>query len=669
MDILADKYVIGLFQGLESEIIGDIARRIKKTGRFTETAEIMAKSMMEKGYSPARIRAEVMKSIRADKDLQDEIAKNTLEYKKFVKEAIRDTIKEAKKAGDKMTAEGGMMAFNEDLSLWEKAGQDLKKPNSLSQLINSFKAQTAGSLRNITRTTGFKDTVLYSVASAYQREVDQALVKVATGAFSYDQAVNDCVHRLAQSGLRSVDYASGRSYQLDTAARMSVRTSMSQLSGRITEENIRSTGVDLVITSQHMGSRPEHAVWQNKVFSYSGKSKKYPDFFKETGYGTVTGLKGANCSHDFFPFWEGISVKDPDIKEPDPVVVNGKSYTYYQATQKQRLMERQIRATKREIEAQKAIGGDITELYGSLKKQTADYHAFSTAVGIRAKDNRLRVVGGSSGVKKNKTLVVPNSQKKADQQKISAQKGQMELLKKYGSLTNIMLSGTVDDMAEWDRYQKITGKTEKELLSELSKNANNWESILGMQSDNTMKPFIDQLLGIATDDELSALKLWSGETYANINRYMRYGINVDDISKNAAKSIENVLNRISTTEDIIVHRGTGTKHIFEKIAGDWKNDPSILMGQEFKDDGFVATSPLEKGGFSGAGASQAELFIKVPKGTHGAYIAQLAHNELEKEFLLQRGYSYRIIKAEYRSNPLFPEDKDLKVWCEVILDE
>lgn len=400
---MADKYVIGLFQGLESEIIGDIVRRVKKTGRFTETAEIMAKSMMEKGYSPAKIRAEVMKSIRADKDLQDEIAKNTLEYKKFVKGAIKDTIKEAEKAGDKMTAEGGMMAFNEDLSLWEMAGQDLKKPNSLSQLINSFKAQTASSLRNITRTTGFKDTVLYSVASAYQREMDQALVKVATGTFSYDQAVNDCVHRLAQSGLRSVEYASGRSYQLDTAARMSVRTSMSQLSGRITEENIRSTGIDLVITSQHMGSRPEHAVWQNKVFSYSGKSKKYPDFFKETGYGTVTGLKGVNCSHDFFPFWEGISVKDPDIKEPDPVVVNGKSYTYYQATQKQRLMERQIRATKREIEAQKAIGGDITDLYGSLKKQTADYHVFSAAVGIRAKDNRLRVVGGSSNLQRTKS--------------------------------------------------------------------------------------------------------------------------------------------------------------------------------------------------------------------------------------------------------------------------
>ena len=105
------------------------------------------------------------------------------------------------------------------------------------------------------------------------------------------------------------------------------------------------------------------------------------------------------------------------------------------------------------------------------------------------------------------------------------------------------------------------------------------------------------------------------------------------------------------------------------MTGDWKNNPDVLAGQKFTDLGFTATSPLEEGGFSGVGATQAELFIKVPTGTHGAYIAQEAHNELEKEFLLQRGYSYRIIKAEYRSNPLFPDENDLKVWCEVIIDE
>lgn len=361
----------------------------------------MAKSMTENGYSPAKIRAEVMRNMRADKALQDEIARNTLEYKQFVTDEIKATTKAAKEAGDALVADAGMMAYNNDLSMWSKAGQDLSQPNSLAQIMSAYKAQTVGELKNLTRTTGFKGLAFESVKNAYQLEMDKALVKVASGTFSYDQAVNDCVKSLAQSGLRSIDYASGKTYQLDTAARMCVRTGLSQLSGKITEANIESTGVELVITSQHIGSRPEHVPWQNKVFCYKGKNKKYPDFFKETGYGTATGLKGVNCTHDFYPFWEGISIKEPDLKEPSPVTVDGKTYDYYKATQKQRSMERGIRATKREIEAQKAIGGYTTDLRASLRKQSADYHKFSADVGIRAKDNRLRVVGGSSD--KNKT--------------------------------------------------------------------------------------------------------------------------------------------------------------------------------------------------------------------------------------------------------------------------
>ena len=66
MDILADKYVMSLYYSLEDEVIADVARRVKKTGRYTETAELMAKSMREQGYSTAKIQAEVMKRIRAD---------------------------------------------------------------------------------------------------------------------------------------------------------------------------------------------------------------------------------------------------------------------------------------------------------------------------------------------------------------------------------------------------------------------------------------------------------------------------------------------------------------------------------------------------------------------------------------------------------------------------
>ena len=380
---------------------------MQKTGRYTETAELMAKSMVENGFSADKIRVEVMKMLRADKDYQMAVAENTMAYKREVQQIINNTIESAKEAGKTLIAEAGDMAWNNDLSMWEQQGEDLTKPNSLSKFIKASSLQTSGALRNLTKTMGFKNTALGTtgVMDMYQREMDLALIKVSTGAFSFDQAVKDCVHRLAQSGLRSIDYESGRSYQLDVVARMAVRTGMSQLSGKITEENLKNSNHDLVITTQHMGSRPDHAVWQNKVFSYSGKSKKYPDFVKETGYGTVTGLKGANCTHDFYPYWEGASIIPEDIKEPDPRTIGGKTYTYYESTQKQRQMERQIRATKREIEAIKSIGGDAQDLQNKLRGQMADYKSFSKAAGLKERDNRLRVESGTFILKRKKSKV------------------------------------------------------------------------------------------------------------------------------------------------------------------------------------------------------------------------------------------------------------------------
>ncbi len=178
----------------------------------------MAKSMAEQGYSAEKIQAEVMKMLRGDKAYQMAVAENTAAYKREVQNIINQTVREAEKAGNMLVSEAGNMAWNNDLSMWKEQGVDLKKPNTMSQLFTAFQKQTAGDLKNLTRTTGFKNTVfgMTGVLNAYQREMDLALLKVATSAFSYDQAVNDCVHRLAQSGLRSIDYASGKTYQLDT---------------------------------------------------------------------------------------------------------------------------------------------------------------------------------------------------------------------------------------------------------------------------------------------------------------------------------------------------------------------------------------------------------------------------------------------------------------------
>lgn len=351
----------------------------------------MAKAMREQGYNTARIQREVMKMLKADKEYKRYVAQNTKAYKHEIKKIIDETVTEAAKAGDKLIGSAGNMAWNDDLQVWKAHNIDLKKPNNLEQLYEAFKRQTRSQLKNITRTTGFKNTMLGTtgVLNMYQRSMDLALLKLSTGAFSYDQCVKDLVHQLAQSGLRSIDYSNGRSYHLDTAARMVVRTSASQLAGKITEMNIEKTGVELVYVDAHAGARPSHQDWQGQVYSYNGNSRKYKDFYGATNYGDVDGLKGVNCTHNFYPYWEGSPI--PKYKEPDPVNVDGKEYTMYEATQEQRKQEREIRATKREIEALNPLGYDTGELKKKLNIQQRRYNKFSFAVNIKPKKNRLEI--------------------------------------------------------------------------------------------------------------------------------------------------------------------------------------------------------------------------------------------------------------------------------------
>lgn len=275
-------------------------------------------------------------------------------------------------------------------------------------------ATTGGTLKNLTRTMGFKGPHDFvALHSAYIRYLDKALMKMIMGGVSYDAAVEDSVREMARSGLRSVDYASGRTYQLDTAARMCIRTSAHQLSAKISYRNCDVMNTDLVEVSKHWGARPSHQVWQGKIYSRSGKNKKYPAF-KECHYGEADGLCGVNCRHTFHPFFEGISEPNTWKEEPDPKEYGGKMYKYYDATQKQRAMERQIRSTKREIEAMRSIGGNTSELESQKKRQIREYHKFSHAMDISPKDNRLRVVKGSSDLSKTETLKKHNALAKSN---------------------------------------------------------------------------------------------------------------------------------------------------------------------------------------------------------------------------------------------------------------
>lgn len=137
-------------------------------------------------------------------------------------------------------------------------------------------------------------------------------------------------------------------------------TGVSQTTGEMQIARMDEMQCDLIETSAHAGARPGHDIWQGKVFSRSGTSRKYPDFVSSTGYGTITGLMGINCRHSFYPFYEGISKRaytNNELKKinNETVEYNGEKIKVYEATQIQRSMERDIRKYKRQIAGYEGI--------------------------------------------------------------------------------------------------------------------------------------------------------------------------------------------------------------------------------------------------------------------------------------------------------------------------
>ena len=170
-----------------------------------------------------------------------------------IRDIINNITKEAYKANDEIVAGAGNMAWIDDLSVWKQNAKELTD-NSFAETCGNVLEQTAGALKNMTQTTGFKTMNGYeAVENAYQRELDKAIIKVCSGAFSRDKVIQDTVHNLAQSGLRSIDFASGYSMQLDTATRMAVRTGCHQMTGKVLDNNIMVSGENLVYVPKHTG--------------------------------------------------------------------------------------------------------------------------------------------------------------------------------------------------------------------------------------------------------------------------------------------------------------------------------------------------------------------------------------------------------------------------------
>lgn len=255
IEIIAE-ILVPLFNYLEREVILDMAERISGTMAYTRTAELKAISMRALGYSPAKIRKECMRLLNADERYRKAVAKNTLEHKREVRRLLNEILREAEKQGSEILKDAADTSYLNDLSIWKAAGMDLTDDSYLPRLVKAIEKQTRNELKNLSRTTAFKSVSGYEpIENAYKRELDKAMIKVCSGAFSKEEVIRDTIHNLAAGGLRTVKFESGYSMNLDTAVRNAVRTGVHQMQAKMMDENIRQTGVEYVYVPKHWGAR------------------------------------------------------------------------------------------------------------------------------------------------------------------------------------------------------------------------------------------------------------------------------------------------------------------------------------------------------------------------------------------------------------------------------
>lgn len=361
---------------LEERILQDIARRIKRTGEITSTADWQINRLRILGYSSEDIEREIKKTLDVSYPEMFELYDKVIDWEYVRNKDVYEQI-------------------NIEFIPYEENRQ-------LQQITDALIQQSLEDLENVTKSLGFYldyngRKVLTPLSQVYTNYLDNACFDIVTGAFDYGSVLHRVVTQLTNSGLRKIEYGSGYASRVEVAARRAVMTGVANLTGEIADYNAKKLGAEHFEVEWHAGARPTHAVWQGRVWTKE-------QLYSVCGLGTVTGLLGANCYHTYYPFFPGISQRNwsdewleaQNRKESKPKEFRGKEYTLYEAKQRQRQMETAMRAQREKVQMLQDGGADRQEVMLQKAKyqgQLNEYAAFSRKMGLKEERERIYIDG------------------------------------------------------------------------------------------------------------------------------------------------------------------------------------------------------------------------------------------------------------------------------------
>jgi len=248
----------------------------------------------------------------------------------------------------------------------------------------------------------------------YNRVLDEALLNVSQGKESFDSAMSKILKDIGGSGLKTIEYESGRSMRLDSAVRMHLKGKLRELHNenqKIIGEEIDSDGVEI---SVHLNPAPDHTEAQGRQFSneeyeklnsgqiakdYKGKSITL-DHDGKNGYRPISEM---NCYHYIFSIVLGVSKPEYSEKELQKInednekgfEYNGKHYSLYDGEQLLRKIELELRKSKdTQILARSSNNVELVgEMQSRITQLTSKYRDILKTSGLKSKLERAKISG------------------------------------------------------------------------------------------------------------------------------------------------------------------------------------------------------------------------------------------------------------------------------------
>lgn len=315
-------------------------------------------------------------------DIAKKIKSNSNSIDLKTKNNIADYLNDIAENTANIVVKGGQDSYQNDKDIYKLGNKDLK-PLSKNIVVLGLmlleKDSTKEELKS--KTLGLNDTPLESF---YNRLTN----------INNDREVKKVINQLSDKGLQTISSLGNSS--LEVEIRRKITGGINRLSAAISIQNANDMNQDLMELTAHMGARPSHAYWQGKIVSLSSRNGYLS--LTDIGYGDITGFLGINCRHNWFPYFENVSTKawtDDELKDidPEPFYYGDKLYTIYEATQRQRYLERSIRKSKRKIILYKELESKhLTSERIKLQRYRSEYKRFSDKANLKMRYENLYVV-------------------------------------------------------------------------------------------------------------------------------------------------------------------------------------------------------------------------------------------------------------------------------------